>query len=142
MKGGRAELEAAASKLREIAEERARRETAQHLAMLGTLRYNRLEILELLGRRGMITREHLRESGFYQLILEEGREEGREEGCQATIDIFRVLAEIRFPSIQLSGELDAVQDLDGLRRLAHELSHIPDPETLRRKLAELSQTPR
>src|SRR5581483_9643404 len=77
MKGGRTELEVAAAKLREIVEERARLEVAQHLAMLGTLRYNLLDILELVGRRGMIPLEQLRESSFYQFILAEGREEGR-----------------------------------------------------------------
>lgn len=146
MKGGRAELEAAATKLREIAEERERLEVAQHLAMLGTLRYNQLDILELIGRRGMIPLEQLRESGFYQFILAEGREEGRAEGRaegrEATIDVFRVLAETRFPGIQLSDELEAVRDVAGLRRLAHELNRLPDAEALRHKLGELSQAPR
>jgi len=51
-------------------------ELSLHFLLLGGLRYNREELLELLGRKSMIPIEQLRESSFYQYILEEGREEG------------------------------------------------------------------
>jgi predicted transposase YdaD len=108
MEGGQLELEAAAIKLRQVADERARIELAQHLVMLGGLRYNPHEILELVGRKSMILLQELRESSYYQMILAEGREKGR----QATTDLFRLLAGTRFPGIELGAELETVQDLD------------------------------
>ena len=41
-------MEEAASQLRDITDEPLRRETALHFALLGTLRYNLLELLELI----------------------------------------------------------------------------------------------
>ena len=75
--------------------------------MLGTLRYNREEIFDLLGKKGMVPLEQLKKhSGFYQFILEEGREEGRR---QAIADFFRQLVAKRFPSLQLGAEVEAVK---------------------------------
>lgn len=144
MKGARKELEEAATQLRDITDEPLRRETALHFALLGTLRYNLLEMLELIGRRGMIPLEQLKKhSSFYQYILEEGRQEGREEGREegrrlAITQFFRHLVSKRFPDLQLGQEVDAVQDLNQLEELAGELDTIPDADTLRYKLAELS----
>ncbi len=95
----------------------------------------------------MMPLERLRESSFYQLILNEGREEGREEGRKEErriallreADIFRLLADKRFPGIQLGAEVEAVGDPDKLHHLCRELDEIPDAETLRRKLAELAE---
>ncbi len=141
MDGARAELEAAATRLGEIVEEQERRETALHFVMLGTLRYNRLDLLELIGRKGMIPLEQLKKhSGFYQFILEEGRQEGRQEGCrQAIIEFFRQLVAKRFPSLQLGAEVEAVEHPELLEQLACELNDIPDGEALQRKLSELTR---
>ncbi len=113
-----------------------------HFVMLGGLRYNQHDLLEMIGGTSMMPIERLRESSFYQFILEEGREEGREEERRAALtreaDLFRLLADKRFPGIQLGAEVEAVGDPDKLHRLCHEVDEIPDPETLRRKLAELA----
>jgi hypothetical protein len=82
--------------------------------------------------------ERLRESSFYQFILEEGREEERKAALLREADTLRLLAGKRFPGIQLGAEVEAVGDPDKLHRLCRELDEIPDPETLRRKLAELT----
>jgi predicted transposase YdaD len=151
MDGGREELEAGAEALRSVPDERQRSEMGLHFVMLGGLRYNHHELLELIGGMSMTPIERLRESSFYQSILREGREEGiqegREEGRQEErraalvreADLFRLLASKRFPGVQLGPEVEAVGDPDLLQQLAHELDDIPDPETLRRKLAELAE---
>jgi predicted transposase YdaD len=134
MAGGPGELEEGAGRLRDVEDERRRREMALHFVMLGGLRYNRLDLLELVGRKGMIPLEQLRESSFYQFILDEGRK----EGLAATADMFRLLAGKRFPGIELGPEVEAVGDPEALRGLSHELDAMPDPDALRRRLAELA----
>jgi predicted transposase YdaD len=136
MRGGWRELEAGVAALRTVPNEAERREAALHFVMLGTLRYNRLDLLELIGRIGMIPLEQLRKhSSFYQFILEEGREEGRREAIN---QIFRQLVANRFPDLQLGAEVEAVSDLKQLEQLVCELNEIPDPETLRLRLVALS----
>ena len=147
MDGGRAELEAGAEALRFVSDERLRREIGLHFVMLGGLRYNHFDLLEMIGGMSMMPIERLRESSFYQSILEEGRKEGREEGREEErkaalariADLLRLLADKRFPGVQLGSEVEAVGDPDKLHRLCHELDEIPDTETLRRKLAELAE---
>jgi predicted transposase YdaD len=146
MAGGRGEMEEGARRLGDVEDERRRREMALHFVMLGGLRYNRLDLLELVGRKSMIPLEQLRESSFYQFILDEGRAEGREKGREearkealaAMADLFRLLAGKRFPGLQLGPEVEAVGDPEALRRLSHELDALPDAEALRRRLAELA----
>ena len=100
----------------------------------------------------MISLEQLRDSSFYQFILEEGEakgialglkkglEEGREETLKSmlatTADYFRLVADKRFPGIQLGGEVEAIGDPAALLRLCSEIDSIADAATLRRKLAE------
>lgn len=147
MDGGREEVKAAAEALESMPDERQRREMSLHFVMLAGLRYNRDDLDEIVGgQTPMMPLERLRESSFYQLILNEGRKEGREEGREEErkdalareADIFRLLADKRFPGIQLGAEVEAVNDPDKLHRLCHELDEIPDPEALRRRLTELA----
>ncbi len=150
MDGGPAELEAAASQLRGIAGEREREETALHLAVLGGLRYNPEQVLDLIGRKGMIPLERLQESSVYQFILkqgreqgrEKGREEGREEGRRESLaHVLHSLIAKRFPGLEVTTEIAALKDSALLEQLTCELDEIHDSETLRRRLAELGQSP-
>ncbi|MBI1760292.1 MAG: hypothetical protein HYR56_02550 [Acidobacteria bacterium] len=134
MDGGPAELEAAATQLRGIAGEREREETALHLAVLGGLRYNPAEVLDLIGRKGMIPLERLQESSVYQFILKQGREESRRD---TAIHFFRRLAAKRFPDLELETELATVRDPEALERLACELDEL-DEHALRQRLAGLA----
>ena len=109
-----------------------------HFVMLGGLRYNRLDLLELIGGKMMIPLEQLRESSFYQFILEEGVEKERHKQLEITANILRHLIAKRFAGLQLGDDLDAISDLDGLQSLVIELDDIHDPDTLRRRLAELA----
>lgn len=130
MNGGREELEIGAERLRAVPDESQRREMSLHFVVLGGLRYNHFDLLELIGRKAMIPLEQLRESSVYQFILDEGR---LEEAAR----FFRRLASNRFPGLQLGPEVEAVGMPDLLERLAGELNEIPDSETLRRRLAAL-----
>jgi predicted transposase YdaD len=83
-----------------LAEARDQQELSLHFLLLGGLRYNREDLLELLGRKSMIPIEQLRESSFYQYILEEGRQEGHQAGHQAGVrDTLRLLLERRFGAL-------------------------------------------
>lgn len=155
MNGGRRELEESAELLRHVSDERERREASLHFLMLGGLRYNRADLLDLIGRRNMIPLEQLKQSSFYQFILEEGlkegreegrkkgweegREEGREEGeLKGVREILALLATSRFPGADFAAELDLIDDLEGLKKLSLELNSLPDPETLRERLRTLA----
>ncbi|MGH9158842.1 MAG: hypothetical protein ACRD2X_02490 [Vicinamibacteraceae bacterium] len=48
--------------------------------LLGGLRYDKMELLKLVEERSMVTLDDLRESSFYQFIIEEGLEQGAERG--------------------------------------------------------------
>jgi predicted transposase YdaD len=82
MRGGQAEIEAGAARLGGIADERKQRELSLHFLVVGGLRYNREDLLDLIGRKGMIPLDQLKESSFYQFIVEEGLEEGRKKGLE------------------------------------------------------------
>ncbi|MPY89307.1 MAG: DUF4351 domain-containing protein [Luteitalea sp.] len=69
-------------RLRAIPDDRLRRELAGRFALLGGLRYNKTDLLMLVEERGMVTLEDLRESSFYQYILEEGERKGQERGFE------------------------------------------------------------
>jgi predicted transposase YdaD len=82
MRGGQRELEQGVERLADVVEEEQRRELSLHFLLLGGLRYDREALLDLIGRANMIPLEELRESSFYQYIVEEGLKEGMEKGLQ------------------------------------------------------------
>jgi len=88
----------------------------------------------------------LKETPFYQSILEEGREEGRKEAYEKNfeegrrrmmIKMFREFAVKRFPGLELGVELEQVCDIEALEQLCLSLDQIPDEATLRSRLAAL-----
>jgi predicted transposase YdaD len=100
MKGAPEDLELGARRLAEVSEASEQQELSLHFLLLGGLRYNREDLLELLGRKSMIPIEQLKESSFYQYILEEGRQEGHQAGHQAGVrDTLRLLLEQRFGAL-------------------------------------------
>jgi hypothetical protein len=103
-----------------------------HFLMLGGLRYNRVDLLELIGGKSMIPLEQLKESSWYQFVAEEG-------GLKSTREMLRMLAAKRFPGLKLGEELDRIHDLSALQRLCLEVSDLPDSETLKRRIDELVQ---
>ncbi|MEP7336770.1 MAG: hypothetical protein ABI977_03325, partial [Acidobacteriota bacterium] len=67
---------------------------------------------------------------------EQGREETLKSMLATTADYFRLVADKRFPGIQLGGEVEAVGDPAALLRLCSEIDSITDPDLLRLRLAE------
>ena len=110
MQGGAAELEAGARALGEVADEGQRRELSLHFLLLGGLRYNREDILELVGRESMIAIEQLKESSFYQYIVEEGLREGIEKGIQLGIQQGIQQGEVALLRRQLERRFGAVPE--------------------------------
>jgi predicted transposase YdaD len=100
MRGGRGELEAGARLLWEVAEEKHRQELTLHFLLLGGLRYNPVDLLDLIGSESMIPVEQLKESSFYKYILEEGLQKGREEGrLEGEAALLRRMLEQRFGTL-------------------------------------------
>ena len=147
MQGGEEELEQGARALGEIKDEIRRREVALHFVMVGSLRYRRDDLLDLMRRTNMtVPIELLRQSEMYQSILREGLEEGRQEGRQegvaigreALINLLRRMAARRFPDLTLGPEAEQIRDLEALEQICYELDQIPDALALRQRLAALA----
>ncbi len=136
MSGGREELEISAQRLAQVENESRRSEMGMHFLMLGGLRYNRVDLLELIGRKGMIPLEQLKESSWYQFMAEEAQKEAE---LKATAMMLRRFAAKRFPDLQLGEEVDRIHNVDALQRLCLEVSDLPDAETLKRRIDELVQ---
>ncbi|HEV8484203.1 MAG TPA: hypothetical protein VGV87_11720 [Blastocatellia bacterium] len=166
MRGGQAEIEAGAARLGGIADERKQRELSLHFLVVGGLRYNREDLLDLIGRKGMIPLDQLKESSFYQFIveegleegrkkgLEEGRQEGREEGlkegrneglkeglkegrAQGVAETLNKLVAKRFPNLNVTAEIDGIHDVGALQDLCLAVADLPNPEALRARLAQV-----
>ena len=154
--------EQGAKLLAQIPDEDNQRELSLHFLVLGGLRYNPEEILDLIGRSSMIPLEQLKESSFYQYIVKEGlkegrekglklglkrgekkgRQEGRQEGLQQglqqarerIVELFQRLVSQKFPSIKLGAELDNIHDLDALQQLCLEVTTTRSAKTLLKKI--------
>ena len=83
MHGGKAELEVGAQRLVTVADERRRREMSLHFLVLGGLRYNPEDLLDLIGRGMMIPWEQFKESSFYQFLAKEAAREAAEAAKEA-----------------------------------------------------------
>jgi predicted transposase YdaD len=88
----------------------------------------------------MIPMHILKESSFYQMAVDEGREEGLEKGLSKLMDLFRQLAARRFPGVEFGPEVERVRDLDVLEQLCLDLDWIQDEQALRARLAELAES--
>jgi predicted transposase YdaD len=106
------------------------------LAIFGKLVYPGLNVLELIGR------ERMKESKFYEEVLEEGREEGREEGM--VLAILRILSE-RFSTEDVNEIRTTLESVDDPERLSELVASAVQCRSLghfRRDLAALAREPR
>jgi predicted transposase YdaD len=141
MRGGKQELAEAARQLAEMEDARQGQDLRLHFIVLGGLRYNVEEILEAVGRGGMIPWEQLKESSVYQHILKEGKKEGLEEGIEkgkleAIREMLNLLIEKRFPGLDLAPEIGRIADLAALERLCLEVIELPDAEAIKKRVSE------
>ena len=142
MQGGQAALTDAARRLHDVAEGAKRREMALHFLVLGSLRYNHADILELVERTIMISLHDLQDSGFYQVILKEGLQQGLQQGKQQAIEALehalRRLANNRFPGIELTPELEQIDDPGKMSLLVEEILQFDSAAALNSRIKELA----
>jgi predicted transposase YdaD len=141
MDGGSEELRKSAQALRSIPNQVRQRELSLHFVMLGSLRYRKPDIINLLlgGTTMIYSRQVLRETPFYQEILEEGREEGRTEARRALIEMAIRFAERRFGSNTAPvEEINMIQNLEALKQLCLEVDQLPDVNALRQRVLDLA----
>jgi predicted transposase YdaD len=144
MRGGEEELRRSAEALQAVTDEVRRRELALHFVMVGSLRYAREDLFDILEEVKMLPIPHdlIRRSEMYQYILEEGRQEGRQEAeqeaRQVMLDLLRRFAERRFPGLTLDAEVEQIRDLEAIEQVCLEMDEFADADALRRRLSELT----
>lgn len=137
MQGGAEQLERCARDVGRIEDESQRRELALHFVSLGSLRYNRENLIDLLGRMTMVPDHVLRETPYIQSIIEETREEARAEECDTLTELLLHAISKRFPALDVSAELKRVRNPELLKQLFFDLDQMPDEEALRQHVATL-----
>ena len=155
MRGGQPEIEAGAALLGRITDERRQRELSLHFLVVGGLRYNREDLLDLIGRKGMIPLDQFKESSIYQLIVEEGLEEGHKKGleeglkeglregrAQGVAETLSKLISKRFPNLNVAAEILGIHDVNTLQDLCLDVADFQDAEALRTRLNEAIKSTR
>ncbi len=164
MKGRMTEVETGASLIAEINDEKKQSEIGLYFIVLGGLRYNRLELLELLGSTNMLTYEHVKDSSTLRYFtrqarkearlkgqaeglakgLAKGREEGREEGLAAgaalAANMLTIAVQQRFPRLELGDQIKQIHDPETLQALFIELHTSKSAKAFLQRLAELAAT--
>jgi hypothetical protein len=167
MRGGGEKMEQCAQALGRIEDETRQRAILAHFVSIGSLRYNRESIIQMLGRTTMQLDHILRETPYIQSIISEVREETlekarkelreevREEAIeqarkemreemreeaqhQTVVELLLLAIGKRFPGHDFKAEVERALDTGALKQLVLDLDQIPDAETLRARLAELA----
>jgi hypothetical protein len=137
MRGGAMELEDGAGRLAMVADQQRHQELGLHFVMLGGLRYIVDDLLDLVGRRGMIPLEQLKESSFYKYIIEEGRQEGLQQGqIEGLAEALRLLVKKKFPGLDVSAEIARISDVSALQNLCLDVFDATDADAFRKRLSE------
>jgi predicted transposase YdaD len=150
MNGGVEELTESMRVLANLTDETRRRELALHFVMIGGLRYNRVDLLEMLGRLDMVfPMEILKQSEMYKLIEEEATEKGLQKGLQqglqegrrtSLIHLLQRMVTRKFPSLSLERELSQVSSVEDLEKLCLDFGQYENEESLRQHLSALAST--
>lgn len=144
MRGEKRELETGAERLRRVSDERQQLELGLHFMVLGALRYNPEDLLDLIGREGMIIPiplEVYKESPAIEFLIDKSKdhwkEEGRKEGgVQALSETLRLLIASRFPKLKVAQKIKRIRDAALLQQLCLEVGGMPDAAALRKRLDE------
>ncbi len=131
MAGSEKALEQSVKHLRAVKDEQRRRDLSLHFLMLGGLRYNQEDLLEMIVERGMIPIQKFRDSSFYQMILAEGKEEGKEEGIAETL---LLLIKERFPKLNVRRQVKSIKNAEVLKQLFVDVMKLPDEKALQERL--------
>jgi predicted transposase YdaD len=119
-----------------IAREPDYEERAVEFLTLAGLRYDDKERLRLLERvmSGIFTKENLRDSIYYQELVEEGREEEARE-------LIREVIASRFPGEQPSPELDRIHDIPRLHDIFRVALKAQSPSEIASAISAITTLP-
>jgi hypothetical protein len=141
MQGEEEELVAAVKAPRKVKQPRKRCDLGLDLLVLGSLRYNPEDLLDLIGRESMIPLEVMKESPAYEFLINEGKDRWKEEGIaegeiRSAAEMLRMLIVRRFPSMKVAQKIKRIRNAVTLRHLCLEVSEAKDAATLRKLLDE------
>ncbi|MBI3654355.1 MAG: hypothetical protein HY231_25285 [Acidobacteria bacterium] len=146
MRGSYEDLEASVKLLRAVKDKQKQRDLGVHFLMLGGLRYNRADLLEMILEKGMIPLKEFKESSFYQMVLDEGREEGREAGREEGREAGReagltktllLLVAHKFPALDVKAKIESINDAALLEKLYKQALEAKDADTFLKRLARI-----
>jgi predicted transposase YdaD len=155
MKDSAPVMEQVARRLAAVADPKRKSELSVHFVALSGLRYNPLEVLDLIRSTDMLTYDQLKESSVIQYVAKEVAEEmvakkiarrlAREgarkfaEGrAETAAQMLTIAAQQRFPRLELGDQLKRIHDADALQALFVELYKIKSAKAFLRRLAELA----
>lgn len=141
MQGEEEELVAAVKALRKVEESRKRCDLGLDLLVLGSLRYNPEDLLDLIGRESMIPLHIMKESPAYEFLINEGKDRWKEEGIAegeiiSAAEMLRMLIASRFPDLKVMQKIRRIRDAALLRQLGLEVLKMPDAAAVRKRLNE------
>ena len=157
MRGDETTLAVGARRVGQIEDEQQRLQLGFDFLVLGGLRYNPADLLDLIGRESMIPLEILKESPTYEFLINEGKDrwkaEGKIEGerrgerrgerkgerkgeLKATAEMLRLLIARRFPKLNVTPRIKRLNDAALMRQLGLEVLDMPDAAALRQRLDE------
>ncbi|MEW6125541.1 MAG: hypothetical protein AB1757_00645 [Acidobacteriota bacterium] len=134
MKGDAEDLRVGAKLLRAVKDKQKQRDLGVHFLMPGGLRYNRVRLLEMILEKGMIPLQELKESSFYQMVLEEGEQIGEREGIAKAL---LMLVEQKFPGLDIETKIATINDAALLEKLFALALKAKDAETFLKHLAKI-----
>ncbi|MEW6125551.1 MAG: hypothetical protein AB1757_00695 [Acidobacteriota bacterium] len=94
----------------------------------------------------MIPIEQLKESSFYQLVLQEGERKGEKRGekkgerrgeIKGAAESLTMMVAKRFPNLNVSAEIKRIQNAALLQQLCVELLDMPSADVLKKRLSEI-----
>lgn len=153
MQGEEEELVTGARKLRRVKLVRLRCELGLHFLTLGAMRYNPEDLLDLIGREGMIPLEVLKQSPAYDFLINEGKDRWKEEGIEIGIEVgrkkglvegeiksaaqsLRLLIADRFPRMKVAQKIRGIRNVALLQQLILEAASAQDAAAFRKRLDE------
>ncbi len=145
MRGGEAELAASARRLGQIAEEKDQSKLGFDFLILGALRYDRADLLDLIGGEDMLPLRIYKESPMYEFLINEGKDRWKAEGeiegeikgeIKSAAEMLRLLIARRFPKLNVTPKIKCLHDAALMRQLGLEVLDIPDAAALRQRLDE------
>jgi predicted transposase YdaD len=164
MAGSDRALEQSVQRLREVRDEQRRRDLSLHFLMLGGLRYNREDLLEMIVERGMIPIQKFKDSSFYQMILDEGKEEGRKKGIaegrkkgivegkaegraegrvegkeEGIAETLLLLLKERFPKLNVRRQVKSIKDAEALKQLFIDVMKLRTEDAVTKRIQSAMQ---